>query len=597
MSKLLDQPRFLITTDDESLWKFDRPVIFLGAWCLNYDRKHIWKGMDSLLAAPVGLDKNSLDRDTAKSKILQEKFFFKLFNELNKHHKVNYSQRFWKILLGPWLRRYIDAMINRVQTLEDCLANHKISGTAIFANKDYLLSSENSYLAVLAFNDNRWNQELYIRILNILKRKSFPVEELGEIEPSNFYQDNFLDTNSFLKQIIDISKKKVKKLTAYLSKNNDAFIINSYLPKSIEFKLQFLLHQIPQFWSSPRQYKSSKKHNIELRNKLTKSINEETNDSFLKVMNSLIFELIPISYLEGFTELNFMTEQLPWPKDPKFIFTSNNYDLNDISQLWIAKKVESNYKYIVGQHGSNYGVHSYLGYLSIEEETCDKFLTWGWSNGIPQQVPAFVFKTSGIKRKYNSYGGLLLIERNMYEKVHTWDVTAEFNIYFEDQKKFIQSLTNQIRKYLSVRLHPQTSLSDQLRYKDINHSINFDNGSFSMNQLIKQSRLVVHSYDSTSMLELLSQNIPSIAFWKSGLDHINDNAKSYYQMLLEVGIIHLTPQSAASKINEIWCNVDGWWMQESIQEARRIFCDRYARNESKPVDTLLNILKKGIFNL
>ena len=38
MSKV---PRYLITSADELLWKFDRPVIFLGEWCRRFDRKHI----------------------------------------------------------------------------------------------------------------------------------------------------------------------------------------------------------------------------------------------------------------------------------------------------------------------------------------------------------------------------------------------------------------------------------------------------------------------------------------------------------------------------------------------------------------------------
>ena len=35
----------------------------------------------------------------------------------------------------------------------------------------------------------------------------------------------------------------------------------------------------------------------------------------------------------------------------------------------------------------------------------------------------------------------------------------------------------------------------------------------------------------------------------------NYHAKSYYQMLLEAGIIPLTPQSATCKINEMWHKV------------------------------------------
>jgi hypothetical protein len=57
--------RYLITTADERTWKFDRPVIFLGEWCRIYDRKHIWQGMDAIVAAPYGLTQSKKDADYA----------------------------------------------------------------------------------------------------------------------------------------------------------------------------------------------------------------------------------------------------------------------------------------------------------------------------------------------------------------------------------------------------------------------------------------------------------------------------------------------------------------------------------------------------
>jgi hypothetical protein len=57
--------RYLITTADESTWKFDSPVIFLGEWCRIYDRKHIWQGMNAIIAASYGLTQSKKDADNA----------------------------------------------------------------------------------------------------------------------------------------------------------------------------------------------------------------------------------------------------------------------------------------------------------------------------------------------------------------------------------------------------------------------------------------------------------------------------------------------------------------------------------------------------
>ena len=72
---MIKKKRYLITTADELTWKFDQPVIFLGEWCRLYDRKHIWQGMNSIVAKPYGLSALKKDTDYFNAKMLEEKLF------------------------------------------------------------------------------------------------------------------------------------------------------------------------------------------------------------------------------------------------------------------------------------------------------------------------------------------------------------------------------------------------------------------------------------------------------------------------------------------------------------------------------------------
>ena len=85
----------MITTADENTWKFDRPVIFLGEWCRLYNRKHIWGGMDAIVAEPYGLKPSKRDSDYSKALILENKLFPEFIQLLNSHHGTKYSERFW----------------------------------------------------------------------------------------------------------------------------------------------------------------------------------------------------------------------------------------------------------------------------------------------------------------------------------------------------------------------------------------------------------------------------------------------------------------------------------------------------------------------
>ena len=48
--------RHLIITSDITTWKFDRPVLFLGKWCLREQDRDIWENMDAVVAEPIGAE-------------------------------------------------------------------------------------------------------------------------------------------------------------------------------------------------------------------------------------------------------------------------------------------------------------------------------------------------------------------------------------------------------------------------------------------------------------------------------------------------------------------------------------------------------------
>ena len=144
-------PRFLITTADERTWKFDRPVLFLGEWCRLYDRRHIWQDMDAIVAAPYGLGQTKKDSDHTEARMMEDKLFLVLCEVLNQYHGLQHGKRFWRIILGHWLHRYVDVMLNRVKTLQQCLNVHQISGTTAYSYDHYSLATTDSNSAFVYY--------------------------------------------------------------------------------------------------------------------------------------------------------------------------------------------------------------------------------------------------------------------------------------------------------------------------------------------------------------------------------------------------------------------------------------------------------------
>ena len=588
------QPRYLITTDDERTWKFDRPVVFLGEWCRVFDRKHVWQDMDAVVAAPYGLGLAKKDSDHAEARTLEENLFPVLCDALNQYHGVMHSELFWRIVLGHWLRRYVDVMLNRVKTLKYCLQTYQITGTTAYGIDGYSLATPDSYSAIWAFNNSRWNNTLTVRILDLMGQARIPVEFIEGCASSGFRFEVLATTPTLKRKILRWGYQQVGKLASCLVRDNDAFIINSYLDKKEEVKLQLALGQCPQLWVFPKLEISEKPDSL-LRESLASQVESNSNNSLGDILTAMVFELLPVCYLEGFAHLNKLAKKQNWPKNPKFIFTSNNFDTDEVFKRWTAKKVESGITYIIGQHGNNYGTYRYM-YPSIEESTAHKYLTWGWTDGLPQHTPAFVFKTTVRKaEQYKLQDGLLLIELHLNHRSSTWDDTAEFENYFEEQQCFIGGLVTDLKKHLTIRLHPgyhYHKFCEETRWQAFDPSLRIDNGEVGIRDLVAQSRLVVHSYDSTCILETLSQNIPTLAFWQNGFDHLRESAKPYYQLLVDAGIVHLNPESVAQKVNEVWDDVDGWWSKSEVKEARSRFCERYARVSQNRVRELKQILSR-----
>ena len=114
--------------------------------------------------------------------------------------------------------------------------------------------------------------------------------------------------------------------------------------------------QLPQFW----KYKRNKYDHISsikktpnklLRQNLTNQFLDKSSDNLERIVRHLIFELLPICYLEGFKDLNNIVKAKCWPKSPKFIFTSNNFYYDEVFKLYTALNVEKEKNIMLGNMG------------------------------------------------------------------------------------------------------------------------------------------------------------------------------------------------------------------------------------------------------
>jgi len=577
--------RLLVTTENKETWDIDIPILFLGDWCRTDNQKHIWDRMDAIVAQPYGVDAKIKLRDFTNVKVTQEQILPDLVKVLNSYHGTNHSLRFWQILIGDWLQTYLSILINRRNTIIQALKNYNIS-SAIFLDigSENFIPKDTSDLHRLVLNSD-WNSTLDLKIINSIGKKILPIKVIKK----DYLNSEFIHKKAHLKP--NLIKNSTQIILKKFVKKSEAFIVSTYLSSLLENFTQLSFGMVPKNWNYRPEFEVVSRSNLILRKKLTDQFPQSRKD----IYTELLFDLFPVCYLEGFNELQNRVEAYKWPSKPRFIFTSNNFATDEEFKLYSAIKTAQGVKYFIGQHGNNYGTSAYQ--FKNEEVVADHFISWGNGNNSNNVSVGFNFKIAGVKLKHNPKGQILFLLNHLPRREFTWDVYAEHALYFEEQINFIKALENETVSMIKIRLHPAHKQIDYYEKEKLllaNSRLLFDDQKKSFYELLKESRLVVHSYDSTGILESLALNIPTLAFWQNGLNHLNESARHSYEALVNVGIFHLSPESIAQMVNKVSNDVDYWWNQKSIQTAREQFCDQYSLTSKKPIRDLRKILKGNV---
>lgn len=584
-----DKPRFLITTADERSWRVDRPVLFLGGWCRLHDRRNVWRNLDATVAPAYGWGRGQQDTDYTYVQGLYEQLLVELSAVLNSYHGTNHSLRYWRILLGLWLCRFTSIAFNRWATLQFVLQHHAITGTVVLDFPKEQVIANDSDAFTYAYIGDAWNHALCGRILSgwtdvRIERVAADVA----IESTRISMPAAPVT--LKRRLKKIAARMASKLSSTLSRPTDALVISSYLPLKQDLRLQLALGQIPKLWRTPATPRVAP--DFQARDRLR--LNTDGHDGFEQCIRTLIPEQIPVCYLEGYPALLGTVAKLPWPKNPKVIFTGNRFDTDEIFKAWTAAKVEEGAPYVIGQHGGYYGTARYSPSETHEVATADRYLTWGWTENNSKHYPAAALKVIGLSPgRWNPSGGLLLITVSGDHPDTPWDQTSGFAKYLEQQFVFIETLSPHINKKAIVRLHAwrrYLTWSEENRWRTHIPDAQLDLGDRPIQLLIGQSRLTVHSYNSTGILETLALNIPTLCFWNTEHWGLRPSAQPYFDRLKQAGVFHDTPESAAAKVAEVWDDVAGWWNRPEVQEARRYFCERFARLPENPIQILKEAL-------
>lgn len=580
----------LVTTSLEETWKKNKEILFLGEWCKQLSRKPYWSKLSFKTVKYHWNNRNKLEEDYLYSKKLYQRLILELGENLNDYYKISHSNRYWKIIIGPWLLSFIQIILERYENLKQLkYYNEKFETIIIKINKNVVLPKNYESYSRLIMTDT-WNHFIFSEIIkNSEINRRILIEEKEFEDKENFKEylrdKHYSNQKAIYSSFLNLFKSKIR---------NEKFLISeSYLGLVDELKLNMKLRCLPKFLNfelpENESINWSKRKNFLLKN-------FKDHNEFEKILKNLIKIQLPESYFENLQRIRDYINKINWPAKPKIIFTSH-FLQKTTQSFYTAEKIEKNQtKLIMGQHGGVYGQYSISTIQDYEIDVCDKFLSWGWKDKRNKKIIPFGVIKNIPKINYDKKKDkVLLILRSQSRYTHRINsITGSFQLYkyFLNCYDFCKKLNKEIQhKNLVIRLHARRFWDEGLFIKNKFPHIEINEGYNSIYKLIANSKLVIHSYIGTGYLETLYMNFPSIIFFDLENCSLTKETLKDLEVLSEVNIFHSNYESASKFINENYENIDEWWKSDKTQIAVKFFCKKYAVHNAFKLNELVKIIK------
>ena len=305
----------------------------------------------------------------------------------------------------------------------------------------------------------------------------------------------------------------------------------------------------------------------------SKILKIDEDSSLSEVSCALISVYLPASLVEAFEPIRQLVVEAR-PSRPDHLYSSQSLWTHIEFKILAAEWCELGTKLHYHQHGGWYGLDDLHVGERFESRVSDLYYTWGWSRGSGHTrvlSPVFILPRSQKK----SFDSLICFDqpRQIY-RLQYFPLPGTLQTMYDQVSEFVKIRASKID--LKIRMFPG-EYGDAQRQAIVatKPDAQFGNTGDIFDQY-SVSRIVFHSYLGTSWLETLGTNTPTICFYDPDAYKFRSDAKFLIEALARVGILHTSGTSAAMHANKIDGNVQDWWRSADVQLARSNFTEKFA---------------------
>lgn len=574
---------FLATTALDEFWdkKADKTV-FLGEWCkTNSDIKYL-KAYETM---PFLWSNEQVVKAAFKECWnIYDEIMPILSNYLNNVHGIDKSSRYWKIIIGNWLWSFIQIVYDRYRCIEEFIKAYSKFDTFVLHKDNYITPVE--YKDFIAnISSDAYNLQLYSQIFEYLGYK-FRTKRY-EIGQAYTYSQQISKIREILYRLLNIFF--AKKNTSVVISNG--YFSNKFSTLNLAFKSKGKIF-FDHFCDS---FSVNMDKNVALREELSEYY--DGDNKFIKLLFALFEQNFPLLFLEGFSDMRKVALNKKLTKAKVYV-TANYLHYNYLYKFFIAEHIDK-ISLVSIQHGGGYGIDNFCNPERYERDIVDYFITWGWGDDYHTKACTSEKLNQKIKSKKNGY--ILFIMNDMLKYLYGIDLRYQSSAiklaYLPKTLSFFNSIGS-IDRFL-VRTYPVDSgFKIKQTIRNTFPNIKLDDHSKTFHCRLKNARLFVSDHMSTTYLETLAMNFPTVIFIDK--NYYSFRKPEIIQLLIDAKILFYDEIEAAHHINSIYDNIDDWWLSDEVQKARREFCYHYARTSEdwarEYIKVFNNILEKNARN-
>lgn len=554
----------LVTSSVEETFDSNSLNILLGDWCNPFNR-HSELMKHSEVFDYHWNDSEKIETDYDYLYNLYEKTIKQLTVQMNEIHQENQSERYWRIMLGPWLMRVISILWDHWECLRSAFEKLNLDTCKHINYKIENLIPSDFHEFQKFVNEHDWHHIIFSEIIkyNHISKIKIEVIEKKKSDSARKYVAN------------DHKNKKIKinfiKFLDLLMKNffrrSRIILYESYFGFYNKILLSFSLGESPRNFSefNEKVIMPNPKERDDIKLKI------EGKNEFENFYKFFIFKLMPVSYLEGYKMLLAKSKKIK--SNANIIFTATGHESSDIFKIWTANQVSNGKKYILCEHGGSWEKSEYFGNL---EKTADLFFSWNkydFKNCI--QVPINI----NLKKKKvldKNVGSKILLLSNTSEiyctRIQTGPIAGQMLQDYQLWKIFTKELLPQIKENHLFRPHPLDFWNLRKKYA-IDFGEKYISNKKKFEEDISRAKIIVDFSLQTTFYQVMKTGIPIIILFHRKILNMDPKLLELLNLFIKNKIFFDNPYEASKHINKIWDNPLDWWNSKKVLEVRNLFTE------------------------